>query len=96
MNTESNGLIARNLDVVGVVLATASVLLLPLVAMQFTDEVKWTLGDFVAAGVLLGGTGLAYVFAARKNPQHRLVIGAVLAAALVFVWIQLAVGIFGD
>jgi NhaP-type Na+/H+ or K+/H+ antiporter len=44
--------------VVRVALATAFILLLPLVAMQITDEVDWGVGDFVAAGVLLGGAGL--------------------------------------
>jgi hypothetical protein len=43
---------------VRVALATAFILLVPLVAMQFTDEVDWGVADFVAAGVLLGGAGL--------------------------------------
>jgi hypothetical protein len=51
---------------VRVALVTAFVLLLPLVAMQFTDEVDWGLADFVFAGVLLGGTGLLLELAARK------------------------------
>jgi hypothetical protein len=41
-----------------IVLATAFVLLLPLIAMQFTDEVDWGVFDFVFAGVLLAGSGL--------------------------------------
>jgi hypothetical protein len=43
---------------VRVALATALILLLPLVAMQITDEVDWGLADFAVAGALLGGTGL--------------------------------------
>jgi hypothetical protein len=43
---------------VRVALATAFILLLPLVAMQITDEVDWGVADFVFAGALLGGTGL--------------------------------------
>lgn len=49
-----------------VALATAFILLLPLVAMQFTDEVVWSLFDFVFAGVLLAATGLLLERAARK------------------------------
>jgi hypothetical protein len=50
-----------------VVLATAFILLLPLVAMQLTDEVQWDLADFVVAGALLGGTGLLlHALAASK------------------------------
>lgn len=38
-------------------LATGILLLIPLIAMQFIDEVKWTLSDFVIAGIFLFGTG---------------------------------------
>ena len=37
-------------------------LLVPLVAMQFTDEVNWGPLDFVVAGVLLLSTGFIFVF----------------------------------
>ena len=43
---------------VRVALATAIVLLVPLVLMQFSDGVAWSVADFVAAGVLVAGTGL--------------------------------------
>ena len=33
----------------------AIILLLPLVAMQFSNEMNWGLGDFAIAGVLLFG-----------------------------------------
>ena len=32
-------------------------ILLPAVAMQVTDEVNWTLADFVLAGALVAGVG---------------------------------------
>lgn len=51
---------------VRIALATTLVLLVPLVAMQFTEEVDWGVADFVLAGVLLGGTGLLLEVAARK------------------------------
>ena len=56
--------ITRRLIVWAVVVAL--ILLIPLVAMQFTSEVNWTLSDFVFAGVLLFGTGLTYELVARK------------------------------
>jgi predicted acyltransferase len=89
-------MILENKNIVRIVLATAVILLLPLLAMQFTDEVDWSLTDFVTAGVLLLGTGLLYELASRKtrNTTYRAVIGTVLAAALILVWIELAVGIF--
>jgi hypothetical protein len=53
-------------------------LLLPLVAMQITDEVDWGLADFVFAGALLGGTGLLLELAARK-PRNIAYRGAAIA-----------------
>jgi hypothetical protein len=75
---------------------TAALLLVPLVAMQFSSEVAWTLADFIVAGVLIAGTGLLYVvLAGRAGGTRRLLIGAALGAAFVLVWLELAVGLFG-
>ena len=74
------------------------VLLLPLVAMQFTSEVQWTASDFVVAGVLLFGMGLLIELALRKTKKGAWRIFAVLGLMLLFllVWLELAVGIFGS
>jgi hypothetical protein len=82
----------------GVALATAFILSVPLLAMQFTDEVAWGVFDFAVAGALLGGTGLMYALAARKkgNIVYRSAVGVALAAALFLVWLVLAVGVIGD
>jgi hypothetical protein len=82
---------------VRVALAAAFILLLPLLAMQITDEVVWDLADFAVAGALLVGTGLMLELAARKagNIAYRSAVGVALAAALLLVWINLAVGIIG-
>ncbi|MEH6437280.1 hypothetical protein [Massilia sp. DD77] len=79
-----------------VVLATACLLLVPLVAMQFTREVDWTGSDFVAAGILLVGTGSAWVLLSRlvRAPRERTLLGLVLLGALLVTWAELAVGIF--
>ncbi|MET0855691.1 MAG: hypothetical protein ABWY27_02975 [Telluria sp.] len=76
--------------------ATALVLLVPLLAMQFTREVDWTLFDFVVAGGLLVSTGLIWEMASRKisNPRSRAIAGVVIALAFFLVWAELAVGIF--
>ena len=75
---------------------TALLLMVPLVAMQFTREVAWGVGDFLAAALLIAGTGMAYVLSARRltTRRARLIAGAALAAALLVVWAELAVGIF--
>ena len=81
----------------GIVLAVAFILLLPLLAMQITDEVDWDQTDFAVAGALLVGTILTYKLAAKRtgNFAHRAAVGIALATALTIIWINLAVGIIG-
>lgn len=78
--------------------AAALVLLLPLVAMQFTDEVNWDAADFVFAGALLVGVGVPYELAVRKtgDTAYRAAVGVALAAAFLLVWVNAAVGIIGS
>jgi hypothetical protein len=85
-------------SLIRVVLATAAILMIPLVAMQFTSEVDWKLNDFAIMGVLISGTGFLYVLATRfvRHTQYRVAIGATLALALLLAWAELAVGIFGS
>ena len=76
---------------------TAFSLAIPLVAMQFTNEVDWTLSDFVTAGVLLLSTGLAIELVIRylKAGALRTIILVVILLVLFLIWAELAVGIFG-
>lgn len=60
---------------VRVALGVALVLSLPLVAMLFTDEVVWSLADFVLAGVLLATIGVALELAVRKAGNLAAAIG---------------------
>jgi peptidoglycan/LPS O-acetylase OafA/YrhL len=82
---------------IGILLTVTLLLLVPLLAMQFTTEVNWTFFDFLIAGILLLGTGLLCELVMRKvrKPEHRIAFCAVLLAALLLIWIELAVGIFG-
>jgi hypothetical protein len=75
----------------------ALLLLLPAVAMQLDDEVNWTAADFVFAGVLIGGVGLALEGVVRRSGQlaYRLGAALFLLAAFLLVWIDAAVGIIG-
>ncbi|MCG2812979.1 MAG: hypothetical protein L6428_16230 [Candidatus Aminicenantes bacterium] len=88
----------QNKNIIRIALMTAFILLLPLLAMQFTDEVAWDLADFAVAGTLLFGTGLTYELIARKagNIAYRAAIGVAVTAALLLVWMNLAVGIIGN
>jgi hypothetical protein len=88
----------RNKNIIRIALVTAFILLLPLVAMQFTDEVVWDLADFAIAGVLLFGAGLTYQLVASKEGTiaYRAAVGVAVATALILVWINLAVGLIGS
>lgn len=76
----------------------ALILLYPLAAMQFTEDVNWGVFDFVVAAVLLGGTLITYELVARKadNLAYRAAVAPAVVAALLLVWINLAVGIIGN
>ncbi|HEY0064133.1 MAG TPA: hypothetical protein VGC21_18600 [Telluria sp.] len=80
-----------------VFLLTLAILMLPLTAMQFTDEVVWTLSDFLVAAVLLVSTGLLYValFRLVRDRLYRSILGALLGLAFFLMWAELAVGLFG-
>jgi hypothetical protein len=88
----------KNKNIIRIALVTAFILLLSLVAMRFTAEVNWTWSDFVVAGTLLFGAGLMYDLIARKagSIAYRFAVGIAVAAALLLVWINLAVGIIGS
>ena len=87
----------QNKRLIGIVLTVALLLLIPFIAMQFTDEVKWSLPDFVAAGVLLLGTGLLCELVMRKVKKtgYRDLVCGVILLVLLLIWMELAVGIFG-
>ncbi len=79
-------------------LAVVAVLLIPLTAMQFTDEVNWDPFDFIAAFVLLTGTGLTYkLISDRLNqPSYRRGVALAAVTSLAVIWVNLAVGIIGS
>lgn len=77
--------------------AVALLLAAPLVAMQFTDEVNWTLFDFLVAGTLLIGAGVVAEVVSRTSSHStvRWAAGLGLAATLLLLWVNGAVGILG-
>lgn len=81
-----------------VALATASVLMVPLVAMLFTNEVNWGLFDFIVMGILLFGTGFTYLLISRISDSiaYRTAVGVAVVAGLLLIWMSLAVGIIGS
>jgi len=91
-------ILMQNKNLIHLALGTAFILLMPWLAMLFTDQLVWDLTDFIVAGALIFGTGLAYELVARKGGTmaYRVAVGIALAAALLLVWMNLAVGIIGS
>ena len=73
-------------------------LLLPWVAMQFTDEVVWDFADFAVFGSMLLLVCGSYELATRLtgNKAYRLALGIALVGVFLLIWINLAVGIIGN
>jgi hypothetical protein len=72
--------------------------LLPLIAMQFTDDVAWDKADFAVMGAMVFGACGAYEATARmtRNVAYRAAISVALVAAFILIWMNLAVGIIGS
>ena len=81
-----------------IVLSVAFLLLIPFIAMFVTDEVNWNLFDFIVAGALLLGTGLLCELVLRfvRTTKYQIFICTAILLALLIVWVELAVGIFGS
>ena len=90
-------MIMQNKRLIGIIISVGLLLLIPLIAMQFTDEVNWTLFDFIVFGVLLLATGLMCELIIRKvnKIEYRIAICLAILVAFLLIWAELAVGIFG-
>jgi hypothetical protein len=86
----------KSKNILRILIGTALILLLPLVAMQFSDEVNWKLSDFVIIGTLLIGSGLTFELVSSKvGTKYRPVIAMIFIVAVLLIWAEMAVGIFG-
>ncbi|MBR9847037.1 MAG: hypothetical protein GYB35_13435 [Algicola sp.] len=81
----------------GIIIFVSLLLFVPLIAMQFTKDVSWTLNDFLIAGVLLYGTGFIVELIIRKvkSKHNRLLLSLLVLVVLFLIWLEIAVGIFG-
>lgn len=87
----------QNKRLIGIVVAVALLLSVPLIGMQFSKEVDWKLFDFIIMGTLLLGTGLLCEFVLRKvtRIEYRIVICAAILLGFFLIWAELAGGLFG-
>jgi len=89
----ARSVMTQNKNIIRIAIVTALILLVPFVA-----RAPWTLSDYIAAGVLLFGTGLTYELVSRKGSrvQYRAAVGIACATGLLLVWMNLAVGLIGS
>jgi hypothetical protein len=86
----------KNKNIFLIALVTVLLLLIPLLATVFSNEVVWGPLDFAVAGILIFGTGLAFnlIFKKVKTIRYKVISSLVLLGLFLFVWAELAVGIF--
>lgn len=75
---------------------SCALLLFPLVAMRFTDDVRWDRADFVAAAGLLLVLGVVIELASKllhRTLTRATVIG-MASVAVTLIWADAAVGVF--
>ena len=78
--------------------ALVSLLFIPLIAMQLSDEVNWSMGDFIMMGALLLGLGYGIIFIAKQKVRkgNRAFWIILLILAFLLLWAEMAVGVFGS
>lgn len=71
-------------------------LLIPFIAMQFTNEVAWTASDFLIMGALLLSVGFLVELAIRyvSKMEYRVVAILAILGLFLLIWAELAVGVF--
>ena len=68
-----------------------------LLVLPLLTKAPWTPSDYVFAGVLLGGVGLAFELAVRKgDAPYRMAAGVALAATVLTIWVNGAAGMIGS
>ena len=77
-------------------LACLSLLLIPMATMLISDEINWSIFDFLVMGVLLFSFGISINLVLKniKNSKIRITFFTILILIFSLIWIELAVGIF--
>ncbi len=88
----------KNKRFIIIITSVITLLLIPFIAMQFTNEVNWDAFDFIVMGMLLLSTALVCEFILRRVQRFglRIIALGIALACLFLVWAELAVGIFGS
>ena len=87
-----------NLTVIKRVLSPLLLLLIPLFGKFFSNQVNWSLFDFVVMGLLLGLIGLSIHFILEKVRNKTLRMVSIVFVLIIFliIWAEIAIGVFGS
>ena len=79
------------------VLSPLLLLLIPLIGMCISEEINWSLFDFIIMGVLIPSVsiGINFTLSKTKNLKNRIIYIGILGLLFLLIWAELAVGIFG-
>ena len=75
-------------------LACLSLLFIPMVTMLISDEINWSIFDFLTMGVLLFSFGIAINLILKNTTNSKIRIAFFTILIFSLIWIELAVGIF--
>jgi len=97
LTNNSSIMTVQNKRLMLILAAVPTILLIPLIAMQFSNGVDWKILDFVIMGILLLGTGLLCELVLRKvkSTKGRIILCGAVLFSFLLIWAELAVGIFG-
>lgn len=87
----------QNKRLYGIALTVGLLLFMLAIMDLLSDEMLWSLFDYLVAGALLLGTGLLCELVLRKVKEfkYRIMICVFILATFFIIWAELAVGIFG-
>lgn len=94
MGIKLNDIINKNAVFAWIGLAVMILLAVPLLAMQISGDIKWGVFDFIFSGLILYAAGTFFVLLTRKYRHERRLVGTVLAFVVIWLWAELAVGLF--
>lgn len=83
-------------NIVKTALVTVVILTVPLLGNRFVEGWNWDMPDFVVAAILIFGTGLLFqlIFNKVSHRTYRIMLVVFTALIFIYVWAELAVGIF--
>ena len=95
---KNNNKSTQNSRLYSLLLVATVILVIPLVAMLFTNEVNWSLYDFIIATIELYSFSFAIEYTLRviKSKKQRMLGITILLLLLLLLWVELAVGLFGS